>query len=155
VRETPAELEALQRLLDESLAHGGAHLRAVLDGQGVPAGELVDLLTGMRLLVLATTASDGRPVTGTVDGFFVHGRFHFGTAPNALRARHIRRDPRVSATHVPGEQLQVVVHGIAEPVPTDGDLAAALTEQYGDEDWWREAPYFRIEPERMFTFRLG
>ncbi|MEX1281177.1 MAG: pyridoxamine 5'-phosphate oxidase family protein [Acidimicrobiia bacterium] len=155
MRETPDEIDALQRLLDDSLAAGGAHLRSVLDGQGVPATELVDLLTGMRLLVLATTAADGRPITGTVDGFFVHGRFHFGTAPDALRTRHLRRDPRVSATHVPGEHLQVVVHGTAEPVSVEGDLAASLTEQYGDVDWWREAPYFRIEPERMFTFRLG
>jgi hypothetical protein len=154
MRETPAEIEALQQLLDGSLARGGAHLRSVLDGQGVPADELVGLLDGMRLLVVATAASDGRPVTGAVDGFFVHGCFHFGTAPDALRVRHIRRDPRVSATHLPGEHLQVVVHGIARPVPVEGDLGAALAEQYGDEDWWREAPYFRIEPERMFTFRL-
>lgn len=154
MRETPDEVDALQRLLDASLDRGGPHLRSVLTGHGIPAAELTGLLTGMRLLVLATTASDGRPVTGTVDGFFVHGRFHFGTAPNALRVHHIARDPRISATHVPGEHLQVVVHGTAAPVPVEGDLADVLVEQYGEADWWREAPYFRIEPDRMFTFRL-
>src|SRR5690606_36341294 len=77
-------------------------------------------LTGMRLLVLATTARNGRPVTGPVDGVFHRGRFHFGSSPDSVRFRHIRERPEVSVTHLPGEHLAVTVHGTAEII----DVAA-------------------------------
>lgn len=55
----------------------------------------------MRLLALATVTSNGRPVVGPVDGIFYRGAFHFGSAPDSLRFRHIRSRPHVSATHLP------------------------------------------------------
>ena len=70
----------------------------------------------MRLLALATVTADGRPIVGPVDGIFYRGAFHFGSAPDSVRFRHIRARPQVSATHLPGEELAVTVHGRAVPV---------------------------------------
>src|SRR4051812_13327471 len=117
MHERPDDLAALQAVIDDSYAHASAHLLQVhaperrLDAAGVAAE-----LPGMRLLVLATSSADGRPITGPVDGVFYRGCFHFGSAPDSLRFRHIRARPEVSATHLPGEHLAVTVHGIAEVV---------------------------------------
>jgi uncharacterized pyridoxamine 5'-phosphate oxidase family protein len=69
----------------------------------------------MRVFVLATASRDGRPLTGPVDTYLVEGRLHFGTAPDAVRARHLASNPAVSATYVEGEGLVVTVHGRAVP----------------------------------------
>jgi hypothetical protein len=112
----------------------------------------------MCLLALATATSDGRPIVGPVDGVFFRGAFHFGSAPDSVRFRHIRARPHVSATHLPGEELAVTVHGRAEPVDvSEGPFRKALLEVYGA-GYGRfidSGPvYARIEPERMFTFRM-
>jgi hypothetical protein len=95
-----------------------------------------------------------------VDGIFLRGAFHFGSAPDSARFRHIRARPEVSATHLPGEQLAVTVHGRAVPVDIrDGELRQTLLEvyvpRYGPE--WEEfldsgPVYARIDAERMFAF---
>jgi hypothetical protein len=166
VRETAEDIAGLQRLLDASSASGGAHLRRIItDERRLSAVEVVEWLTGMRLLALATVTADGRPIVGPVDGIFYRGCFHFGTAPDAMRLRHIRRRPDVSATHLPGEELAVTVHGRAVPLDVGAPEHADFREtvlgiyvpRYG-EDW--EAfldsgvVYSRIEPVKMFTFRM-
>ncbi|MEJ7804051.1 MAG: pyridoxamine 5'-phosphate oxidase family protein [Candidatus Limnocylindria bacterium] len=70
---------------------------------------MAEQLIGMRLLTLATVTADGRPIAGPVDGIFFRGAFHFGSAPDSVRFRHIGARPQVSATHLPGEQLAVTV----------------------------------------------
>ena len=132
----------------------------------VPAAELVELLSGMRLLALATATADGRPIVGPVDGIFHRGAFHFGSSPDSLRFRHIRRRPWVSATHLPGEELAVTVHGRAVEVDIHGPDGAGLRRtlleiyvpRYGAqwEEFLDSGPvYARIEAERMFTFRMA
>src|SRR5580704_324404 len=109
--ETPEELRRLQALLDASMASAGPHLRAIIsDERRLSAGELVDRLHGMRLLVLATVTADGRPLAGPVDGYFVHGTFWFSSGRDSVRMRHLAARPAVSATHLPGEELAVTVH---------------------------------------------
>jgi len=161
VHETQADIEALQALLDRSYAAAGGRLLSIhtperrLDAAGV-----VDLLQGICLLALATVSSDGRPFVGPVDGVLFRGAFHFGSAPDSLRFRHIRADPRVSATHLRGEELAVTVHGRAVEVDTRaGPCRDALLEVYRPrygEGWERfldSGPvYARIDPERMFAF---
>ena len=80
----------------------------------------------MRLLALATVTSDGRPIVGPVDGVFYGAAFHFGSAPDSVRARHIRARPHVSATHLPSEEFAVTVHGRAMPVDVRADEGAGL-----------------------------
>ena len=128
MHETPADLVALQSLLDRSYATAGRHLRSIITPERrLTADEVADRLTGMRLLALATVTADGRPIVGPVDGIFFRGSFHFGSAPDSVRFRHIRNRPQVSATHLPGEELAVTVHGRA--VPLDIQSSTAVTSQ--------------------------
>ncbi len=166
MRETPADIEALQALLDASHAAAGSHLQSIITpARRLSAAQVSDRLTGMCLLALATVTADGRPIVGPVDGIFYRGSFHFGTSPDALRIKHIRRRPDVSATHLPGEELAVTVHGRAVPI----DLAAPehagfrdtlleiYTPRYGA-DWETfldsGVVYARIEAAKMFTFQI-
>lgn len=166
MHETAADLARLQEVLDASHAAAGGHLREIITAERRLTAELLSAtLTGMTLLVLATTTSDGRPIAGPVDGIFHRGRFHFGSSPDALRFRHIRRGSAVSAVHLPGEHLNVTVHGRAEVVdvsPTgDAELRRALLDvyvpRYGAawEEFLDAGPtYARIEPAKMFTFSM-
>src|SRR3954465_3158736 len=115
MHETAEDIERLQRLLDKSAAEAGPHLRGIItDERRLTAEELCNRLQGMRLLVVATVTRDGRPLAGPVDGYFLHGTFLFSSAPNSVRMRHLAARPAVSATHIPGEELAVSVHGRAE-----------------------------------------
>ena len=163
MHETPADLAALQQLLDRSYANAGAHLlRIHTPERRLTAEQVCERLTGMRLLALATVSSAGRPVVGPVDGIFFRGAFHFGSSPDSVRFRHIDARPWVSATHLPGEELAVTVHGRAERADTgSGALRQTLldiyTPRYGAE--WEQfldsGPVFaRIDAEQMFTFSM-
>lgn len=167
MHETPADLAALQELLDRSYESAGAHMRRIITPERrLTAEQVAERLTGMRLLALATVTADGRPIVGPVDGIFLRGAFHFGSAPDSVRFRHIRRRPQVSATHLPGEELAVTVHGRATPVDVQGETGAELRRtlleiyvpRYGPE--WEEildsgAVYARIDADRMFTFHMA
>jgi uncharacterized pyridoxamine 5'-phosphate oxidase family protein len=161
MHETDADLRALQELLDASHANAGPHLRSIFsDERRIPAAELPALLPGVQVLALATVTARGEPRVAPVDGLFYRGRWHFGSAENSARFRHIRARPAVSATHLRGEELAVVVHGRAVEIDPRGageeGFRAYLNETYSgwdDADWARGAPYARIEPSAMFTFR--
>jgi uncharacterized pyridoxamine 5'-phosphate oxidase family protein len=164
MHETADDLTALQELIDRSYAAAGRHLlRIHTPERRLRATEVAERLTGMCLLALATVTADGRPVVGPVDGIFYRGAFHFGSAPDSVRFRHIRARPQVSATHLPGEELAVTVHGRATEVPIDGGFREALLEiyvpRYG-EGWESEfldsgPVYARIDADRMFTFAMA
>ena len=133
--ETADDLSRLQRVLDESYAAAGGHLQNVITpDRRLTAVELAAMLTGMRLLVLATVTGDGRPIAGPVDGIFFRGSFHFGSASDSLRFRHLRQRSSVSATHLPAEELSVTVHGEAEELDTKAssnrDFRQALLDIY-------------------------
>jgi nitroimidazol reductase NimA-like FMN-containing flavoprotein (pyridoxamine 5'-phosphate oxidase superfamily) len=165
--ETPEELATLQQLLDRSAAGAGGHLRGIItDERRLSAAQLAGRLTGMRLLVVATVTADGRPLAGPVDGYFLHGSFWFSSARNSVRMRHLAARPAVSATHLPGEELAVTVHGRAELLDLRDPAAAELRQAMLD--WYvpRQGPEFeswldaldavaaRIEPAKMFTFSV-
>jgi uncharacterized pyridoxamine 5'-phosphate oxidase family protein len=114
----------------------------------------------MCLLVVATVTADCRPIAGPLDGIFYRGAFHFGTAADSVRYRHLLKRPQVSATHLPREEFAVNVHGRAVPVEISGGFRETLLEVYvpiyGAE--WEQfldsgVVYMRIEAERMFTFQ--
>ena len=139
----------------------GSHLRSIITlERRLTAVELAARLTGMKILALATVNSRGAPIVGPVDGIFYQGEFWFGTSPEALRIRHIRRNPAVSATHVAGEELAVTIHGTAHIRSSPADLPGGFREVcrgiYGDSwlEWGKGAVYCRIEPARMFTFYM-
>jgi hypothetical protein len=166
MHERPEDLAELQRVIDASFDAAGSHLRDIATpDRRLDAAQLATRLTGMRLLVLATSTRDGRPINGPVDGIFYRGRFHFGSSRESLRYRHLRERPAVSATHLPGESLAVTVHGDAEMLdvhaPEHAEFKQTVldiyTPRYGDE--WAAmlddgAWYARINPRRMFTFTM-
>lgn len=166
MRETADDLTELQALLDRSATAGGRHLSDIISAERrLTARALCDELQGMCLLVLATVNSKGHPITGAVDAFLYRGHFHFGSAPDSMRFRHIRASPFVSAAHLPGEHLQVTVHGRAEIIdvnaPEHAEFRQLLLDnyvpQYGPE--WEDmltggALYARIDADRMFTFSM-
>ena len=164
MHETSADLAALQDLLDRSYGGAGQHLRRILTPERrMNAEQVAERLTGMCLLALATATADGRPIVGPVDGIFFRGAFHFGSAPDSVRFRHIRQRPHVSATHLPGEELAVTVHGraVEADVSKGTDLRQAFLEVYvprygpGWEKFLDSGPvYARIEADRMFTFQM-
>ena len=133
--ETPDEIDRLQELLDRSAAGAGPHLRRIItDERRLSALRLCQLLSGMRLLVVATVAADGRPLAGPVDGYFLHGSFYFSSGRTSVRMRHLAVRPAVSATHIPGEELAVTVHGRAELFdlrdPGHGELRQVMLDYY-------------------------
>jgi general stress protein 26 len=165
--ETPEELRRLQALLDDSMASAGPHLRSIIDDERrLDARQLTERMTGMRLLVLATVTADSRPLAGPVDGYFLHGTFWFSSGTESVRMRHLAKRPAVSATHLPGEQLAVTVHGRAECFPIRDPAADEMRQAMLDEYLPKQGPSFkawlenldalgaRIEPERMFTFHM-
>jgi hypothetical protein len=168
VLETPEEIERLQLLLDESMAQAGPHLRGIITADNrLTAGQVCQRLTGMRLLVLATVTADGRPLAGPVDGYLLHGSFYFSSGRDSVRMRHLAARPAVSATHLPGEEFAVTVHGRAELFelsdPAHADLRQAMLDHYLPlqgpefETWLNNSGAIggRIAATRMFTFGLG
>ncbi len=166
--ETPQELERLQTLLDASMASAGPHLRGIIsDERRLGARELTERLRGMRLLVLATVTADGRPLAGPVDGYFLHGTFWFSSARDSVRMRHLAARPAVSATHLPGENFALTVHGRAERFELDDpefrELRQAMLDEYlpkqgpSFESWLDDADAVgaRIVPQKMFVFSLA
>jgi hypothetical protein len=165
--ETVEELEALQAVLDASMATAGPHLREIIsDERRLDARELTDRLQGLCLLVLATGTADGRPLAGPVDGYFLHGTFWFSSGTRSVRMRHLAARPAVSATYLPGEELAVTVHGRAECHPMKDPACAELRQAMLDwylpkqgpsfEEWLDNADAIgaRIEPEKIFTFQM-
>jgi hypothetical protein len=164
VRETPEEIEILQRLLDSSAADAGAHLRNIItDDRRLSAAQLCEMLPGMRLITVATVTEDGRPLAGPVDGYFLHGSFYFSSGRDSVRMRHLAARPSVSATYLPGEKFAVSVHGRAELFevndPDQGELRQAMLDHYlplqGEafRAWLDQVDALgaRIEADKLFT----
>lgn len=138
----------------------------ITEERRLTAAQLCERLQGMRLLVVSTVTADGRPLTGPVDGYFVHGSFWFSSSPDSVRMRHLSRRPAVSACHIPGDELAVTVHGRAELCglldAAGGQLRQAMLDHYlprqgpAFEDWLdsAEVACARIHAERMFTFHM-
>ena len=163
--ETPDDVARLQQLLDRSAAGAGPHLRGIItDERRLSAERICQILQGLRLLVVATVTADGRPLAGPVDGYFLRGSFCFSSGRDSVRMRHLAARPAVSATHIPGEELAVTVHGRAELFdlrdPDHGELRQAMLDYYlpkqGPEfETWLDqldAVGARIAAEKMFTF---
>lgn len=161
--ETPDELHELQTLLDASLSRSTDHLRSIISSENtVDAPQLAEILTGMRVLALSTVTAAGEPRISAVDGHFLHGKWIFGTARTAAKARHLTARPAASAAHIQGEELGVFTHGTVEILnPLDGDraddwpeLVAHFQKIYGDDafDWDVEVIYFRLHPHWMTVY---
>lgn len=159
MHETPEDIARLQALLDASHAGAGAHLRSIFaDERRVAAAVLPARLAGVQITHLATVTARNQPRVAPVDGLFFRGALHVGTAPGAMRARHLRVRPQVSASIAHGEEFALVLHGRAVELDLDAPeheaLRAYYRQVYGEtwESFRQGNPYWRLEPERIFTF---
>jgi hypothetical protein len=162
MHESGADLEALQKLLDESYARAGAHLRAIhRPERRLDAAKLCGRLQGICILDLATVTRAGEPRVAPIDALFFRARFCVGTTADSLRARHLRRQPAVSAALTCGEELTVLVHGTAVEVdcadPGELPLRDCFREAYGYDTSgsWGKGAFWRIEPRLMFAAALS
>lgn len=152
--ETQAEIESLQRLLDASYASSTGHLRGIIKGRRMlTARDLTVLLTGMKVLSVATVTAAGEPRISAMDGHFLHGSWTFSTDGGAAKARHMQARPAVSVAHIDNEELAVFSHGRAERLrEDDGDWQETLghlTAHYG------ESPLGWGDDIRVYRYRAS
>ncbi len=161
MHETADDLTAVQRLLDESFARAGAHLKGIW-GEETRIGpeDLSAELPGVQVLDLATVTARCEPRVAPVDGLFFRGRFWFGSSPTSTRFRNIRRNPAVSGSVTKGlETFLVLIHGVAVETdprgPEAGGFADYARATY-DFDWdaaHPEAPYAWIDARTLLAFK--
>jgi general stress protein 26 len=157
--ETAGELHRLQELLDRSLASSSEHLRDIIkDDRVLSAADVGGLLTGMKVVTVATVTAAGHPRISAMDGHFLHGTWSFSTSAASAKARHMRARPDVSVAHVDGEELAVFSHGrVAEASPEDPDWDETLqhwTSHYGSSPltWGDDVRLYRYEPHWMVGY---
>ncbi|MCD0453015.1 pyridoxamine 5'-phosphate oxidase family protein [Actinocorallia sp. API 0066] len=161
--ETVAELRELEGLLERSLSRSTEHLRSIINGERtLTAEQLTQVLTGMCTLALSTVTAKGEPRVSGVDGHFLHGKWHFGTALGAAKARHLAARPAASAAHLRGEDLGVFTHGTVEILnPVGGEPAedwpevlAYFQSFYGADafDWNNGVVCYRLHPHWMTVY---
>lgn len=159
MRETSAELEALQRLLDRSRAGATGHLRSIIDDRrALSAADVTALLTGMKVAALATVTAHGEPRISAVDGHFLHGTWTWSTSGAAAKARHLETRPAVSIAHIDNEDLAVFAHGNAEHLdPSDplwDETLAHWTAHYGGSplEWGEDIRFYRLAASWMVGY---
>src|SRR4051794_6548627 len=115
VRETAADLETLQRRLDESMAAAGEHPATIFDAAHRPSGtDVCERLDGILEVDLACVTGEGAPLVAPIDAFLFRGDLWVGVPGPSVRARLLRRDPRVSASYN-HDGFALIVHGTLEP----------------------------------------
>lgn len=156
--ETTEELSALQALLDRSHGGGGAHLGSIVTSERrLTAVQAANYLQGVKHVAFATVNSRGEPMVAPLDGWFIHGQFDVGTAAEAVRARHIGRNPAVSLAHLVGDDIGIWVHGRARVLPRQDPLARDYdrlsTAAYGSSPYGLgDIAVFAVEARVMFGY---
>jgi general stress protein 26 len=154
--ETTDDLAALQTLLDTSHAGATEHLRGIInDDRTLTAGQVAALLTGMKVISVATVTAGGEPRISAMDGHFLHGTWTFSTSRSSAKAHHLAVRPGVSVAHVDGEALAVFSHGRA--VEIQGDELTRVDEHwtahYGSSPLsWGDVVMYRLEPTWMVGY---
>jgi hypothetical protein len=158
VHETGAELDELQRLLDDSFGRSSAHLLSIMEPQRrLSAKRLVAELPSPAVLNIATVTARGEPRVSAVDGHFLHGRWHFTTGADSPKARQLATRPAISASYTPKDGYGVFCHGRA--VLLEGADRQMLREHFiatygSDPEGWGVIAYVRVEPDWMTAFAM-
>ncbi len=157
--ETPEEIARLQELLDTSHASATDHLRGIInDSRRLTAEDLVALLTGMKVISVATVTASGEPRISAMDGHFLHGTWSFSTSGTSAKARHLRARPAVSVAHVDNEEMALFSHGqVDEMAPGDPDWDETLDHwkaHYGSSplSWGDVIVMYRYTPHWMVGY---
>jgi len=157
--ETDDEVAALQALLDRSHAGSTDHLKAIIhDDRILSATDLVALLTGMRVLSVATVTAAGEPRISALDGHFLHGTWSFSTSGTAAKARHLAARPATSVAHIDGEGMALFSHGRALPMtpgpPRWEETLDHWTRHYGGSplEWGPDIRLYDYRPHWMVGY---
>jgi uncharacterized Zn-binding protein involved in type VI secretion len=160
VRETAAELAELQALIDRSLARTRPHMRAIIHPgkYSLNAKQVVKLLDGMKTVAVAAPAPNGDPLVAPMDGWFLHGKFYFSSAGDAVRIRGLQKRPRASVAYFEGERFLINAHGPVELMfkdhPGVSEIDAIFLDHYGSSafDWSDDGVYVRVDADRFYTY---
>lgn len=159
MHETAADLERLQKLLDEGAASASRHQASIVTpGRRLNARQVVAYLQGVKHVAFAVVNAAGEPRVAPLDSLFVRGRFLLGTAESSARMRSVRRNPACSLTHFSGEEVAIVVHGqvqVLERGRPDERFAHGIWVDTYDADPYSlagDVVLFTVEPARMWTF---
>ena len=157
--ESAADIEGLQRLFDAHLARANPHMRSIVTpARRLNARQVVRYMTGTRHVALATVTSKGEPRVSPLDSVFIRGRFTLGTAEQATKIGHLRRNPACSVVHMDGDRVAVVVNGDAEWIRHDhadhDEVHRVWTETYQSDpySWGDQIVFFRVEPRSMWAY---
>ncbi len=157
--ETEGEVGSLQQLLDRSHAGATEHLRGIIaQDRRLTARDVVGLMTGMKVISVATVTASGQPRISAMDGHFLHATWSFSTSGTSAKARHMRARPDVSVAHVDNEELAVFSHGKVEEMaaadPDWDETLAHWTGHYGSSPltWGDDIRFYRYRPHWMVGY---
>src|SRR6266511_6123205 len=113
MRETDADLERLQALLDRGIERAGPFLRSSfqMPEHSLSAAQLAGHLQGLLTVALATTTARGEPRVAPIGALFVRAAFHVPSVAQAARTRHLTARPAASLTCFEGTEMAVIAHG--------------------------------------------
>ncbi|HVL96741.1 MAG TPA: pyridoxamine 5'-phosphate oxidase family protein [Solirubrobacteraceae bacterium] len=160
MRESPAELERLQDLLDASARGAGPYLRRSF---AIPeltpgAAALAARLDGWLTVALASATARGEPRVAPVGALFAHGAFHVPTVAESARARQLVQRPAASLTYYEGAELAVIAHGRAavlgraHPAFAQLDALQLACGPSSVRDWGATPVYLRLDAQRLFAY---
>ncbi len=160
--ESPAEVGALQDLLDRSFEVASEHLTSIMTPpRRLSAQRLIDDLSGIAVLNLATVTARGEPRLSAVDGHFLHGRWHFTTSATSPKARQLRARSATSASYTPRDGYGVFCHGRAHfldrATPEFIELHEHCVRTYGEspDEWGGDIAYVRVEASWLVGFEFA
>jgi hypothetical protein len=148
--ENPADLQALQNLIDRSAASAGP---AAADSLAYPArqmsaAEFVEFWASVRLVAMATTGENGSPHIAPVHARLDGTRLRLVIYDNTLRRRDIAADPRVAFTTWRADGAAAIVYGVAREVA--GSLRPARAAQSGKA---RQVIELEVRLTRVYAMR--
>jgi hypothetical protein len=160
VRETAADLKALQELIDRSHKRIGPHMKAITEPRkyALSAKQVVKLLDGMKTVAVAAPAPNGDPLVAPMDGWFLHGRFFFSSGGDSVRIAGLRKRPRASIAFFEGERFLINAHGpvvlMFKGHPEVGEIDGVFSKHYGGSafDWSDNGVYVRLDADRFLTY---
>jgi general stress protein 26 len=157
--ETPDEITELQEILDRSHGDSTEHLRSIIGPERtLRARDIVALMTGMKVLSVATVTARGEPRISALDGHFLHATWTFTTSGTAAKAQHIARRPAVSIAHIDNEEVAVFAHGEAQTLhpgePFWDETLAHWTSYYDSSplSWGEDIRVYRFRPQWMVGY---
>lgn len=159
MHETDADIERLQRLMDDTLAHAGPHMTSIVTPEKrLRASQLVRYLDGTKYVAFGSVTPAGEPRVSPLDTLFVRGRFTLSTDTSAERITNLRHNPACSLVHMVGHTIAIVVHGTVEWIPRDhrdhDEIHSIWTAAYESDPytWGDEIVLFRAEPAAMWAY---